>query len=57
LKRALAFRRVLFGYDKARRIWLSRGQIPGPENELISNWFTEFMMEFEGRIKAVHGCR
>ncbi|RHZ48752.1 DUF2841 domain-containing protein [Aspergillus thermomutatus] len=40
LKRALAFRRVLSRYDKAQRIRQSRGQIPGSENELISNWFS-----------------
>ncbi|KAE8395525.1 hypothetical protein BDV23DRAFT_178576 [Aspergillus alliaceus] len=56
LKRALAFRTVLCRYDKARRIRQSRGQIPGPENELISNWFIEFMTGLEVRIKAIHGC-
>jgi hypothetical protein len=56
LQRALAFRRVLSSYDKAQRIRQSRGQIPEPENELISNWFSKRMTELEGRIKAIHGC-
>ncbi|EAW16824.1 uncharacterized protein NFIA_001730 [Aspergillus fischeri NRRL 181] len=55
LKRALAFRKIISRYDRARRIRQSRGQIPGPENELISNWFSKCMTELEGRIKAIHG--
>lgn len=55
MKRALAFRRVLSRYDNAQRIQQSRGQISGPENELISNWFSKYMTELEGRIKAIHG--
>ncbi|GFF50467.1 hypothetical protein IFM46972_09051 [Aspergillus udagawae] len=56
LQRALAFRRALSRYDKEQRIRQSQGQIPGPENELISNWFSKRMTELEGRIKAIHGC-
>jgi hypothetical protein len=55
MKRALAFRRVLSRYGNAQRIQPSRGQISGPENELISNWFSKCMTELEGRIKAIHG--
>jgi hypothetical protein len=56
LQRALAFRRALPRYDKAQRIRQYRGQIPVPENELISNWFSKRMTELEGWIKAIHGC-
>jgi hypothetical protein len=56
LQRALAFRRVLSRYVEAQRIQQSQGQIPGPENELISNWFSTRMTELEGQIKAIHGC-
>jgi hypothetical protein len=56
LKRALAFRKIISRYDKAQRIRQSRGQKPGPENELISNWFSKRMTGLESRIKAIHGC-
>ncbi|KAF7158690.1 hypothetical protein CNMCM6106_005480 [Aspergillus hiratsukae] len=56
LKRALAFRRVLFRYDQAQRIRQSRVQLLGLENELISNWFSKCMRELEDRVKAIHGC-
>jgi hypothetical protein len=53
LQRALAFRRALSRYDKEQRIRQSQCQIPGPENELISNWFSKRMTELEGRLKAI----
>ncbi|KAJ8147654.1 hypothetical protein LV156_009019 [Aspergillus fumigatus] len=56
LKRALAFRKIISRYDKAQRIRQAQGQIPGPENELIRNWFSKRMMELEGLIKTIHGC-
>ncbi|PKX89109.1 uncharacterized protein P174DRAFT_464815 [Aspergillus novofumigatus IBT 16806] len=57
LKRARAFRKIISRYDKAQRIQQSQGQIPGPKNELIYNWFSKHMTELKGRIKVIYSCK